>query len=338
MQLSASSELPSPSGLVRPVVVGHRGAPAYRPEHTRESFELAIDLGADMIEPDLVVSRDGALVVRHETALSLSTDVASRREFADRRRPGQHKGRAVLDWFVEDFDLAELRTLAAVERMPGLRPLNAAYDGGSGILTLDEVVGIARDRSTADRPIGVLAEIKRPRPRDVARTAALVVDELTRLGCAAARGTVVLQSFDSAVLREIRALTGDAGPRMLQLVTDSPVGDPLLTPAGLREISTYAQGVAPSVDRLLPLDEDGRIVPAAELVAEAHRAELVVFCWTLRAENAFLPPELRRGPQPAGQGDAVGQARLLLDLGVDGLISDSPEHAVSAVEELLTAV
>ena len=338
MQLSASSELSSPSSRLRPLVIGHRGAPAYRPEHTRESFELAVDLGADMIEPDLVVSRDGALVVRHETALSLSTDVASRPEFADRRRPGRHKSRPVLDWFVEDFDLAELRTLAAVERMPGLRPLNTAYDGQSGILTLAEVVAIARDRSTPERPIQVLAEVKRPRPCDVHRTAALLVDELTRLGCAAAGGTVVLQSFDSALLREVRGLTGDAGPRMVQLVTDSPVGDPLLTPAGMREVSTYAQGIGPGRDRLLPLDEQDRIVGAAELVAEAHRAELAVFCWTLRAENAFLPPELRRGGQPAAQGDAVGQARLLLDLGVDGLISDSPEHAVTAREQILAAV
>jgi glycerophosphoryl diester phosphodiesterase len=338
MQLSASSELPPPSGLLRPVVVGHRGAPAYRPEHTRESFELAVDLGADMIEPDLVVSRDGALVVRHETALSLSTDVASRPEFADRRRPGRLKGREVLDWFVEDFDLEELRTLAAVERMPGLRPLNTAYDGRSGILTLAEVVDIARTRSTTERPIQVLAEIKRPRPRDVARTAALLVDELTRLGCAAAGGRVVLQSFDPAVLREVRALTGDAGPGMVQLVSDSPVGDPLLTPAGMREVSTYAQGLGPSRDRLLPLDEEGRILDAAELVAEAHRAALTVFCWTLRAENAFLPPELRRGAQPAGQGDAVGQARRLLEMGVDGLITDSPEHAVLARDEQLAAV
>jgi glycerophosphoryl diester phosphodiesterase len=336
MQLSAPSELPSPSRPARPVVVGHRGAPAYRPEHTRESYELAIDLGADMIEPDLVVSRDGAHVVRHESALSLSTDVASRPEFAHRRRAGRVKGHWVLDWFVEDFTLAEVRTLRAVERMPGLRPLNTAYDGGSGILTLAEVVAIARHRSTAERPIGVLAEIKRPRPNEVARTAAVVVDELTRLGCAAAEGTVVLQSFDPAVLRQIRSLTGDGGPHMVQLVTDSPVGDPLLTPLGLREVSTYAQAIGPSRDRLLPLDEQGRVAPAAGLVAEAHSAALAVYCWTLRAENAFLPPELRRGAQPAGQGDAVGQARLLLDLGVDGLITDSPEHAVAARESVLT--
>jgi glycerophosphoryl diester phosphodiesterase len=320
----------------RPVVVGHRGAPAYRPEHTRESFELAVDLGADMIEPDLVVSRDGALVVRHESALSLTTDVAAHAEFAGRRRPGRVKGHWVHDWFVEDFDLDELRTLRAVERMPGLRPLNTAYDGRSGVLTLADVVAIARDRSTDGRQVQVLAELKKT--TDVARVAGLVTAELARLDSASAEGTVVLQSFQPGLLREIRALTGYAAPRMVQLVTDSPVGDPLLTPTGLREVSTYAQGIGPSRDRLLPLDERDRVVPAPGLVAEAHRAGLSVFCWTLRAENAFLPPELRRGGHPAGQGDAVGQARLLLDLGVDALITDSPEHAVLARDELLATV
>jgi glycerophosphoryl diester phosphodiesterase len=320
----------------RPIVVGHRGAPAYRPEHTREGFELAVELGADMIEPDLVASRDGALVVRHESALSLSTDVATRPEFADRRRPGRIKGRTGHDWFVEDFDLTELRTLRAVERMPGLRPLNTAFDGDSGILTLAEVVDIARERSTDERPVRVLAELKRT--PDVARVAALVTDELTRLGAAHAHGAVVLQSFQPALLREVRALTGDGGPPMVQLVTDSPVGDHLLTPVGLREVSTYAQGIGPSRDRLLPLDERDRITDASALVAEAHRAALAVYCWTLRAENAFLPPELRRGLHPGAQGDAVGQARRLLDLGVDALITDSPEHAVSAVTELFAAV
>ena len=322
----------------RPVVVGHRGAPAYRPEHTRESFELAVDLGADMIEPDLVVSRDGALVVRHESALSLTTDVASRPEFTGRRRAGVLDGRPVVDWFIEDFDLAELRTLTAVERMPGLRPLNTAYEGRSRVLTLADVVAIARARSTTGRTIRVLAELKASPDSDAVALASLVTGELARLGSTDADGTLVLQSFDPAVLREIRTRLGDAGPRMVQLVSDSPVGDPLLTPAGLREVSTYAQGIGPSRDRLLPLDGDGRVVGAAALVAEAHRAELAVYCWTLRAENAFLPPELRRGRNPAGQGDSVGQARLLLDLGVDALIADSPEHAVQARAELLAAV
>src|SRR5919112_1787752 len=146
--------------LPRPVVIGHRGAPAYRPEHTIASYELAIDLGAEVIEPDVVVSRDGALVVRHESELSWSTDVGSRTEFAGRRTTKEIDGTPSTGWFTEDFTLAELRTLRAVERMPGYRPMNAAYDGRFGILTLAEVVDLARTRSTTQRQIRVLAELK----------------------------------------------------------------------------------------------------------------------------------------------------------------------------------
>src|SRR5688572_15246968 len=148
--------------LPRPVVIGHRGAPAYRPEHTAAGFDLAIDLGAELIEPDVVVSRDGALVVRHESELSWSTDVSDRPEFADRRTTKAVDDVPCTGWFAGDFTLAELRTLRAVERMPELRPLNAAYDGHFGILTLAEVVELARTRTTADRQIRVLAELKHP--------------------------------------------------------------------------------------------------------------------------------------------------------------------------------
>lgn len=334
MHATAVPALPRPAHLAspRPLVIGHRGAPAYRPEHTRASFELAIELGADLIEPDVLVSRDGALVVRHESALSLTTDVARRPEFAARRRPGPLDGRPVLDWFVEDFDLAELRTLSAVERMPGLRPVSTAYDGRFGILTLAEVVELARAGSAAGRPVRVLAELKSVD----APMSELVTDELRRLE--ATDGSVVLQSFDAAVLRDLRHRLGDDGPRMVQLVEPDPDGEVMLTPVGLREISTYAQGVAPSRDRLLPVGPDGSVTGDRALVDEAHRAALSVFVWTLRAENAFLPAQLRRGEEPSAHGDAMAEARMLLDLGVDGLITDSPDHAVAAVAELLAAV
>jgi glycerophosphoryl diester phosphodiesterase len=162
MHATAAPAALAPTRPARPVVVGHRGAPAYRPEHTAASFELAVDLGADLIEPDVVVSRDGALVVRHENELSHSTDVADRPEFAGRRTTRVVDGRERTGWFTEDFTLAELRTLRAVERMPALRPLNTTYDGRAGILTLAEVVAIARRRSTADRQVRVLAELKKP--------------------------------------------------------------------------------------------------------------------------------------------------------------------------------
>jgi glycerophosphoryl diester phosphodiesterase len=335
----ATESLPvrPPTRLPQPVVIGHRGAPAYRPEHTAASFDLAIDLGAELIEPDVVLSRDGALVVRHESELSWSTDVARRGEFADRLTTKVVDDRPCTGWFAEDFTLAELRTLRAVERMPGLRPLNAAYDGHFGILTLAEVVALARTRSTPDRPIRVLAELKHPGEGEVLADlpmAEVVSAELRRLEAAHAGGPVLVQSFDSGVLRELRARLGAAGPQLVQLVDDNPEGDRMVTPLGLREISTYAQAIAPSRDRIL-FGADGRLVTGSSpLIDEAHRAALAVFCWTLRAENAFLPPDLRRGDAPEAHGDALGEARLLLNLGIDGLITDAPDHAVAAIVEL----
>src|ERR671933_1670003 len=232
----------------RPVVVGHRGAPAYRPEHTAASFELAIDLGADLIEPDVVVSRDGALVVRHENELSHSTEVADRPEFADRRTTRVVDGRERTGWFTEDFTLAELRTLRAVERMPGLRPLNTPYDGQAGILTLAEVVAIARRRSTATRQVRVLAELKKPSWFDHEAgvpVAELVAAELRRLGAAGPDGTVVVQSFDAPALRQLRADLGDRGPTMLQLVDDAGTDDHLVTPAVPPAGSNHTQRIAP---------------------------------------------------------------------------------------------
>src|SRR5215207_4562777 len=185
--------------LPRPVVIGHRGAPAYRPEHTTASYELAIDLGAELIEPDVVISRDGVLVVRHESELSWSTDVSSRTEFADRRTTKEIDGTPSTGWFAEDFTLAELRTLRAVERMPEYRPMNAAYDGRFGILTLAEVVDLARTRSTAQRQIRVLAELKHPgwSAEQGLPMAELVAEELSRLGVTDEQGPVLLQSFDA---------------------------------------------------------------------------------------------------------------------------------------------
>ena len=162
-----------------------------------------------------------------------------------------------------------------------------------------------------------------------------MVDELARLDAADA---VVLQSFDAAVLRRIRTLTDDDGPELVQLVTDSPVGDPLLSPVGMREVSTYAQAIGPSRERILRSAVGQEFPGEAPLVHEAHRADLAVFCWTLRAENAFLPEHLRRGKSPSALGNAIADATALLELGVDGLITDSPDHAVRAVKALLVAV
>jgi glycerophosphoryl diester phosphodiesterase len=336
MHAIESLATPAVARLPRAVVVGHRGACAYRPEHTTASYELAIDMGADLIEPDLVVSRDGVLIARHENELSRSTDVAERPEFADRRTTRRVGRKRKTGWFAEDFTLAELRSLRAVERMPELRPLNTAYDGQFGVLTLEEVVELARRRSTPQRQVRVLAELKKPSwsaQRGQPMTE-LVAAELRRLDATAPDGTVVLQSFDAGALRRLRADLGDGGPRMLQLVDVAPTDDALLTNAGLRAVSTYAQGIAPSRDRILLRDDAGALTGVSDLVARAHHAGLFVVPWTLAAENAFLPRHLRIGTDPAATGDARGEARLLLTLGVDGVITDNPDVVAAARAEL----
>ncbi|WP_091249472.1 glycerophosphodiester phosphodiesterase family protein [Klenkia soli] len=299
-----------------PVVIGHRGAAAHRPEHTRAGYELAAHLGADRIEPDVVVSRDGALVVRHENELSLSTDIATRPEFADRRRTQEVAGQECTGWFAEDLTLAEIRTLQAVERWPHLRPGNTLHTGA--VLTLGEVVELARARG-----IGVQAELKNP------TWSASVGFPLVDLVCAevGVAPDVVLQSFDAAGVRALRDRLGPGAP-LVQLIGDEPEHDHHVTPAGLREISTYAGGIGPSKHRILLRDDAGTMVGVSDLVAQAHRAGLTVAPFTVRAENAFLPAHLRRGGDPAGLGDAGTEARLLLALGVDGLITDNPEIAV----------
>jgi glycerophosphoryl diester phosphodiesterase len=331
------SPVPTPTThLPRPVVVGHRGAPAYRPEHTAGSYELAIAQGADLIEPDVVVTKDGALVARHENELSRSTDIAGRPEFAHLRTTKQVGDAVCTGWFAEDLTLAELRTLSAVERLPGLRPLNASYDGRWGILTFAEVVEIARRSSTGSRTVRVLAELKEPSWSATVGLpmAELVAAELRRLGADTADGTVVVQSFDRPALRALRADLGDRGPEVLQLVDDTPDGDAAVTPAGLREVSTYAQGIAPSRDRILLRDEHQALTGISDLVAQAHSAGLRVVPWTLRAENAFLPRHLRRGSDVRALGDLEGEARMLFALGVDGLITDSPDLAVRARDDM----
>jgi glycerophosphoryl diester phosphodiesterase len=320
--------VPSSRRTQQPVVIGHRGASAYRPEHTRASFELAIDMGADFIEPDVVVSRDGELVVRHESELSLTTDVAARPEFADRRTTRCTGGVAVTDWFVEDFDLEELRTLRAVERSPEVRPLNATYDGQLGLMTLSEVFDLARSRSGSGRTVGVLVELV-PRLTGPGRALPeLVTDELRRQGMTSTGSPVMLQAFEPSLLRRLRASLGTDGPEMLQLIGYGEEWQHFLTADGLDAISAYADGVAPSHHRFVSAEEHEILPGALQLVRRAHERGLAVYSWTLCPENAFLPPSLRLGDSPAGHGRGSREVELVLGLGVDGLITDAPDVAV----------
>ncbi|WP_239108460.1 glycerophosphodiester phosphodiesterase [Microbispora siamensis] len=310
-----------------PVVIGHRGASALRPEHTLPSYETAIALGADYIEPDLVSTRDHVLVARHENEISGTTDVASHPEFADRRTTKTIDGVAVTGWFTEDFTLGELRTLRAVERIPDLRPGNTAFDGLAPIPTFDEVVELATRHG-----VGVYPETKHPTyfasiglPLEEP-----LLDVLGRHGRRDRDDRVFIQSFEAANLRELR---GKTRLPLIQLVSGSGTPyDRMVTPDGLAEVATYADGIGVATSRVVPTGPDGRLLAPTTLVRDAHRAGLDVHVWTVRDENAHLPADFRRGDpaSPAyarATGDVMGWLAMLYDLGVDGVFADNPGTA-----------
>lgn len=334
---SASPSMAEPA-VSTPLVIAHRGASGERPEHTRAAYELAVEQGADFIEPDLVMTRDGHLVVRHENEIGGTTDVADHPAFADRRATRTIDGVKTTGWFTEDFTLAELKTLRARERLPLLRPANTAWDGQESILTFDEVVALAREASArAGRVIGVAPELKHPSyfaalglPMEDAFVAAL-----ERHGLTGADAPVLIQCFEVGPLERLAARI-DAPRLQLMSVAGGPADRPDLTyaamskPDGLRAIAAYAQAVGVETGLILPRDDAGRGLPPTALIADAHAAGLKVVVWTLRAENAFLPLEHRHGDAPAAPGDLPAYLRAFQALGVDAVFSDFPGAAVAA--------
>jgi glycerophosphoryl diester phosphodiesterase len=315
------------------IVIAHRGASGERPEHTLAAYELAIEQGADFIEPDLVVTRDGVLVARHENEISETTDVAARPEFADRRTTKTIDGRDVTGWFVEDFTLAELRTLRARERLPELRPGNTRFDGQFAVPTLAEIIALVRAKEAeTGRRIGLYPELKHPSfllgaGHDVV---ALLVAELHGAGYHSGDEPVFLQCFEIAPLVRLAGLTE---LKLIQLVSAAggPADRPelsyatMLEPTTLPRIADYADGIGAELS--LVLRPDGS---PSGLVAAAHAADLAVHVWTLRRENAFLPPALRRGTDQAAPGDYAGLWSLLVAAGVDGVFTDNPREAAQA--------
>ena len=331
--------------VVTPAVAGHRGASGHRPEHTLEAYRHAVALGADEIELDLVSTADGVLVARHESELSVTTDVADRPELAHRRRTRVVEGRPVEGWFVEDLTLAEVRLLRARERWPALRPGSAAYDGALGVPTFDEVLTmLAEESARLGRSVGVLVELKDP-----AHSASLgldlaepLLDDLRRHRRDHARSRVSVMGFEPTVLRSLAGRTRVPLIQLVERLDERPAawamaGDPrtfadLVTPAGLALVEQYADGIG-ARHSLVARDLGDRVVPTA-LVRDAHREWLSVHVWTLRAEDRFLPAGYRGGEGPAGHGDLRGYAELLLEMGVDGLITDQPELCLAARDEL----
>ena len=355
-QASIAHEMPPPEKplAAKVLVIGHRGAPALRPEHTLASYGQAIADGADFIEPDLVMTRDGVMVARHENEMGGTTDVASHPEFADRKTTREIDGRAVSGWFSEDFTLAELKTLRARERLPQLR--STKYDGEFQIPTLDEIIDfVAAESALAGRPLGIIPEIKHGTyfqqiglPMEDTLLATLAAHSYTRTA------PVEIQSFEIANLKYLRQMLGGAQShrqrpniRLLQLL-DDPEAQPydvvaaggkltfaqMMTPAGLRDIAGYADAIGPGIEAIIPRTADGHLGQPTRLVRNAHAAGLELHPYTFRPENQFLARDFWRGsdPQSCNEAGLIAQIDAYLDAGIDAFFTDHPALGRKAVD------
>jgi len=336
----------------RVLVVGHRGASALRPEHTLEAYRKAIEDGADIIEPDLVSTKDGVLVARHENEISGTTNVAEVAKFADRKKTKTIDNMQFTGWFTEDFTLAELKELRARERIPQQRPGNTQYNDQFEIPTLAEVITLAKDMSAkTGRTIHLFPETKHP---TYFQTVGLpledqLISDLKANDFSARKATVYIQSFEVANLKALREKIGGSQPnwKLVQLMEDrarrpydfTVAGDTrtygdLMTEAGMKEIATYAQGVGPAKRSIIDVDSAGNFQAPSDLVRNAHAVDLLVFPYTFRPENAFLTAPLKaEGPDstrnPSG---SVAEIQAYLEAGIDGFFTDDPAVGRQAVD------
>jgi glycerophosphoryl diester phosphodiesterase len=336
----------------RPELFAHRGASALRPEHTLASYAKAIADGADYIEPDLCITKDGVLVARHENAITETTDVASRPEFASRKNRKVIDGQAHDGWFVSDFTLAELKTLRAKERLPQLR--GTAYDGQFQLVTFEEMIDfIAAESATRGRIIGIVPELKHSTyfasiglPLEDRFVATLKAHEYTR------RAPIEIQSFEVANLKRLRPVIGHpANVRLMQLVQVGGKADAMhpadvaaaggsltygemVTARGMKEIATYADVVAPNNRGIIPVGADERLLAPTPLVADAHNAGLLVHSWTFRPENFFLAADFRNDAGLAARNEAgsIAEMRHYIETGLDGFFSDDSGLARKAID------
>ena len=329
-----------------PLVIGHRGASGYRPEHTASAYDLAFELGADAVEPDIVATRDGVLVLRHENDVSATTDVASRAEFAGRRTTKEFLGHTVTGWFTEDFTWAELATLRAKERLAHLRPKSALHDDRYPILRLRDLFDLVDEASNNHRrSLRMVAEIK---SAAYFASIGLPLDELFAAEVRAAGwdqndDRLIIESFEPTVLDQIAARgisaqkvfliapTGQPLDQIARLGAAAPYYADYLTPSGLAVLPVG--GISVDKSLIIQADADGELVTST-LVADAHAAGLQIFCWTLRPENAFLTAPCRRGDQAANFGHWRGEFAAVMDSGIDGVFVDHPDLAVAVRDDL----
>ncbi|MFS4504602.1 glycerophosphodiester phosphodiesterase family protein [Clavibacter sp. Sh2141] len=347
----------------RPLVIAHRGASGHRPEHSAAAVRLGFAQGADAVEPDLVASSDGVLVIRHENELSGTTDVADRPEYADRRTTRLVDGVERTGWFTEDMTWAEIRTLRCRERIPAIRPDSAAHDDEETVLSLPDLLRIIDQESARHgRALGMVAEIKHAThfaalglPLDE-----LLARDLDAHGWASDASRLTIESFERDVLLRVRARgvearlvyllegRGTAVDEVARHGDSAATFDEQLTDAGLAALAADVDGISVGVERICPAAgfaavrgdqaDDAVVAPVSDLVARAHAAGLSVFTWTLRRENAFLPRPLRGSGPKSAHGDFRAHWGRLLDAGVDGVFVDHPDLAVRFVEERAAAV
>ncbi|WP_395841354.1 glycerophosphodiester phosphodiesterase [Archangium violaceum] len=341
-----------PPAATKALVVGHRGASALRPEHTLEAYRKAVEDGADIIEPDLVSTKDGVLVARHENEISGTTNVSTVARFADRKTTKTIDGVELTGWFTEDFTLDELKELRARERIPQFRPANTQYDDKFEVPTLAEVIALAKKLSAeTGRTIHLYPETKHPtyfQSIGLAMEDRLIA-ELKKDAFTASTATVYIQSFEVANLKELRAKLGTSQPnwKLVQLMEEGnrqpydfvKAGDPrtysdLMTEAGMKEIATYANGVGPYKLSIINVDSAGNFQEPSTLVRNAHAANLVVFPYTFRPENNFLPAPLKAEGAASTRSEegAIKEIHAYLKAGIDGFFTDDPAVGRKAVE------
>jgi len=323
----------------RPIVIAHRGASAYRPEHTLGAYQLAIEQGADFIEPDLVMTKDHVLVCRHENEISQTTNVADHPEFAERRKAKTVDGVEALGWWVEDFTLAELKTLRCRERIPQLRPGNANYNDQEAIPTFAEALALAQQHGR-----GIYPELKHPtflREQGVDPMPAFI-SAVREGGGQSAADIMYVQCFEIGAIRTLAQMSSirwqcvqlaaaEGGPWDQRDTTYAA----MLAGDGLQRIAEYARGIGVEKPLIIPRDAGNNLTAPTDLVARAHAANLVVHPWTFRPENFFLPASARARDANAADymrqhGNLDAELRAFYAAGVDGVFSDDPAAAVAA--------
>ncbi|AFZ02103.1 glycerophosphodiester phosphodiesterase [Calothrix sp. PCC 6303] len=318
--------------MIPPIIIAHRGASGYRPEHTLAAYELAINQGADYIEPDLVMTQDGVLIARHENEISETTNIQDYPEFAQRKISKLIDGELKVGWFTEDFTLSEIKQLRAKERIPELRPQNQIYQNQLQIPTFREILDLVKQKNAeTGRNIGIYPETKHP---TYFRNIGLSLEEklieiLDEYGYKNHQAKIFIQSFEVSNLKYLAEITdlqlvqliNDKGtPYDFQLNSDGRSYKDLISLTGLKEMSNYAAAIGVNKNLIVPRNHLNQLLSPTTIIQDAHQANLSVHAWTFRDENYFLPLDYQNNPQ--------NEYQLFFNLGIDGVFSDNSDTAI----------